>query len=391
MRSVFAALFLFAAAGAAMACPPAPSAAQLQSVNAAEDGAPYLLMRWLKCGPADAAVLWPTWRDALRRQQAEERADDTAYHEPDQASYLLLMALSMNPEALAKSVAESTAEAKAEQADADEPDAAEEENETVPGLRALSAWPVPVATMKRHFEQGLEPAAALLLQESASPAIAATLELARVSQRIRAGDIDAARALLARVQATPPADDPGNLFGEMSDTLTEVLAEPEQRSLAVSGPGLVLDRSTVQPRKFMCGFAVLAELFGKDDLRAQVLRAADLDAAIADQLEEHWRSSVMVRPGSDGMRNVALLAELLRKRYGAAELRLGWDDAVATIRNDEQVAGTQLLGHFLVLPSDVIEDDASAPGGTRQRKLSTEELAELVRASPLYRATYGGG
>lgn len=390
MRSVLAALLLFAV-GAAMACPPAPSAAQLQLADPVVDGAPYLLMRWLKCGPADAAALWPAWRDALRRRQAEERADDPAYQEPDQASYLLLMALSLSPEALAKSMAESTAEAKAEQADADEPDAADEENETVPGLRALSAWPVPVATMKRHYEQGLEPAAALLLQESASPAIAATLELARVSQRIRAGDIDAARALFARMQATPPAEDPGNLFGGMSDTLTEVLAEPEQRSLVASGPGLVLDRSTVRPRKFMCGFAGLAELFGKDDLRAQVLRAADLDAAIADQLEEHWRSSVMVRPGGDGMRNVALLAELLRKRYGAAELRQGWDDAIATIRNDEQVAGTQLLGHFLVLPSDVIEDDKTTPGGTHKRKLSTDELAELVRASPLYRATYGGG
>lgn len=391
MRSVFAALFLFAAAGAAMACPPAPSAAQLQSVDAAEDGAPYLLMRWLKCGPADAAALWPAWRDALRRQQAEEHADDPDYREPDQASYLLLMALSMSPDALAKSMAESTAEATAEQADADEPDATEEENETVPGERALSAWQVPVATMKRHFEQGLEPAAALLLQESTSPAIAATLELARVRQLIRAGDIDAARASFARVQATPPADDPGNMFGELSDTLTEVLAEPEQRSLAASGPGLVLDRSTARPRKFMCGFIGLAKLFGKDDLRAQVLRAADPDAAIADQLEEHWRSSVLVGPGSDGMRDVALLAELLRKRYGAAELRQGWGDAVAMIRNDEQVAGTQLLGYFLVLPSDVIEDDAAAPGGTRQRKLTTEELAELVRASPLYRATYGGG
>ena len=43
------------------------------------------------------------------------------------------------------------------------------------------------------------------------------------------------------------------------------------------------------------------------------------------------------------------------------------------------------------MPSAVIEDDATAPGGTHQSELSVGELAGLVRASPLYRATYGGG
>lgn len=390
MRYLFAVLFLLAAGSDEVtACPPAPSAAQLQSADGVEDGAYYLLMRWLKCGPADAAALWPAWRDALRRQEAEERTEILTHDASDQAPYLLLLALSLDPDALAKSMAESTAEAEAEQAGTDEPDLAGDEG--VPGQRALSAWPVPVATMKRHFEQGLEPAAALLRQDSASPAIAATVELVRVRQMIRNGRIHDARALLARVQAAPPADDPEKVFGETSNLLTEVLAEPEQRSLVAGGPGLVLDRSTSRQRKFRCGFDGFAHLFGKDRLRAQVLRAADPDAAIADQLEEHWRDGVFGRPRSDGMESVALLAELLRKRYGAAELRQGWDDAVAMIRNDEQVAGTQLLGHFLILPSDVIEDDATAPGGTRQRKLSIEELAGLVRASPLYRATYGGG
>ncbi|WP_257387058.1 hypothetical protein [Tahibacter caeni] len=389
MHGRLSALFLLAAgSGAAAACPPAPSAAQLQSVDAVEDAAPYLLMRWLKCGPADAAALWPAWRDALHREEAEERADNPAYHEPDQAPLLLLTALSMDPDALAASIAESTAQAQSEQDDADESNAADE---AVPGLRVLSAWPVPVATMKRHFEDGLEPAAALLRQDYPSPAIAATVELARVSQMIRNGRIPDARALLARTREAVPADDPEQIFHEMSQLLAEVLTEPEQRSLAESGPGLVLDRSTRTRHVLKCGFAGLEHLFGKDRLRAQVLRTADADAAIADQIEEHWRNGVLGRKTDDDANDVALLAELLRKRYGTAELRQAWDDAIALIRNDEQVAGTRLFGHFLALPSDVIEDAADAPDGTRQRKLGTQELAELVRGTPLYRATYGGG
>ncbi|HWU53674.1 MAG TPA: hypothetical protein VN153_12770 [Tahibacter sp.] len=380
MRSVFAALFLFAAADVATACPPALSSAQLQAIESTEDASTYVLLRWLKCGPADAAVLWPTLRDAVRRKQAEEEAIDAGPNadaeadvvveaEPDPAALMLLFALSMNPDALVRSL--------------DDGHSGDE-----PVLDALMRWPVPAETMKRHFEQGIAPALALLRQEPMTPALEWQAEFVRVAQEVRQGRITEARAHVARLVAAPPPAGVEDSVGDWTKEMVELLAEPAQRSTAAGAPGWVLDRSTATGSRRRCGTAEVMHELGPAYLRGIVLRAAEPDAAIADQLEKSWRTNLR---GDIRKADLALLAELLRKRYGAAELRQGWDDAVAMIRNDEQVAGTQLLGHFLVLPSDVIEDDKSAPGGTRQRKLSTAELAELVRASPLYRATYGGG
>lgn len=387
MRSVFAALFLFAAAGAAMACPPVLSSAQLQAMESTEDASTYVLLRWLKCGPADAVVLWPTLRDAVRRKQVEDEVidaepdsdvdagdgaemDDVVEAEPDPAAMMLLFPLSMNPDALVRSL--------------DERGHVERE----PALDALMRWAVPAETMKLHFEQGIAPALAMLRQEPMTPALEWQIEFVLVAQEVRQGRIAEARAHLARFMAVPlPAGVNGGR-DDWRDDMAELLAEPAQHSAAAGAPGWVLDRSTAKGFRRRCGTAEVMHELGPAYLRKIVLRTAEPDAAIADQLEKSWRANV---EGDSRKTDTAFLAELLRKRYGAAELRQGWDDAVATIRNDEQVAGTQLLGHFLVLPSDVIEDDAAAPGGTHQRKLSTEELAELVRASPLYRATYGGG
>jgi len=379
MRSVFAALFLLVAGDVAMACPPALSSAQLQAMESTEDASTYVLLRWLKCGPTDAAVLWPALRDVVRQRQIEEEAIDAGptvdaetdvEAEPDPAALMLLFSLSMNPDALVRSVGD------------------DDHAEGEPALDALMRWPVPAETMKRHFEQGIAPALALLRQEPMTPALEWQIEFVLVAQEVRQGRIAEARAHVARLVASPLPAGVEDSVGDWTKEMVELLAEPAQRSTAAGAPGWVLDRSTATRSRFRCGTADVMRELGPAYLREIVLRAAEPDAAIADQLEKTWRANVH---GSIRKTDVALLAELLRKRYGAAELRQGWDDAVAMIRNDEQVAGTQLLGYFLVLPSDVIEDDAAAPGGTHQRKLSTEELAELVRASPLYRATYGGG
>lgn len=55
------------------------------------------------------------------------------------------------------------------------------------------------------------------------------------------------------------------------------------------------------------------------------------------------------------------------------------------MRNDDHVAGMNLFGHFVALPSTVREDDATAPGGVRERRLEERELAEIVRGTLLYR------
>ncbi|HSX62221.1 MAG TPA: hypothetical protein VLF18_18715 [Tahibacter sp.] len=47
------------------------------------------------------------------------------------------------------------------------------------------------------------------------------------------------------------------------------------------------------------------------------------------------------------------------------------------------------LGHRLPLPQAVREDDATAPGGSRERPVTREELEEILRESPLCRRSPG--
>lgn len=365
----------FSALTAAAACPPPLTDPQLRAYAEEGEVSGYVLLRWLKCGwPAAVPVLQPVAR--LTREKASADAD------PEDARDLLesddlfedfsMMAVA-NPTAVARMFAE----------ESDEPD-----EDDPAALADLMRLPVDSARMGKHFEQGIAPAIAWLREHYALPSdVDGRFELALIAQRVRRGDIDGARTHLAAAgprYAVPDAametdSDSAELWAEMR----AVLAEPVAQSSAASGPGIRIDRSTPKEvsRVRKCGTAALMDsLFGLDHLREYVLRAAPVDIAIGELLGQ-WREPV----GAGGGRHFDLLVELLRKRYGPTELEQGLGDAVATLRNDDRVVGMNLFGQFVALPSSVLEDDAAAPEGVRERRLANHELAEIVRGTALYR------
>jgi hypothetical protein len=378
MSARLLAFFLLSSASciAAATCPPPLTNAQLRAYAEEGEVSGYVVLRWLKCGwPATVPVLEPVAR--LTREKAREEADpedpDSLLESDELLEGLSMMAMA-NPDGVVKLFAEGD----------EEPD-----EDDVPAFAELLRLQVPPAQIASHFEQGVLPAIAWLREHYAVPSgMDGGFELARIAAKVRRGDIDGARAHLA--DAEPRYSVPDAVAGTHAD-LTEswqemrvALAEPVAQSLAASGPGIRIDRSTpkqaVHPRKCGTG-ALMAQTFGLDYLRGHVLRAAPIDIAIGELLSQ-WREPI----SGGGGEHFDLLVELLRKRYGRAELQQGFGDAIAMLRNDENVVGMNLFGHFIVLPGSVLEDDAAAPDGVRERRLENHELAEIVRGTQLFRA-----
>lgn len=372
------------AAPALQACPPPLSRQELQQLDAQEDLSRYILLRWLVCGPETALPALPLLRDALRDQARQDDGGNDSAEAPDGKAepvdefvQAVLFALSINPQVLASDDF------------LDRKDAAEG---AAGHLAALLAWPAGTQQMTRHFEQGLAPAIAFLRQEPLSPAIEQQLELILVAQEIRQGRIEQARKHFARVSAdaaTAPQGDPDAAAdaAERLKQMAAVLAPVHTPSLAAATQRWVVDNSTGYPLRRRCGTgAWFAAIFSLDYLRDAILRRADPDAAIAEVLQGDWRSQI----GGDGGRT-GFLVELLRKRYPPAALKLAWDDALASIHSEDDTAGLNLFGHYLALPSAVLEGDATLPGSARERAPSVAELAEMVRRSALYRETYDAG
>lgn len=358
----------------AAACPPPLPHAQLRSYANDDAVSGYVTVRWLKCGwPAAVPVLKPVARLTLENARAAaDRDDPNDLLESDELFETLSMIVISNPGAVAGMLTEHDEEPA--------------ENDP-PGLAELLRLRVTPAQIAKNFEQGVEPAIAWLREQYVLPRhIDGRFELALIAIDVRRGDIDGARA---RVAAAAPRYAESDVIDAESDSdedwkaMRAALAEPVAQSSAASGPGIRIDRSTVkdEPRLLKCGTGALMEhLYGVGYLREHVLRAAPIDTAIGELLGQ-WREPV----GAGGGAHFDLLVELLKKRYGGGELEQGLGDAIATLRNDEHVAGMNLFGQFVALPSHVLEDDATTPGGVRERRLEQHELAELVRDTRLYR------
>jgi hypothetical protein len=391
LRAVLTALLLSLLSSPSLAvaasCPAPLPQSTLRELDPEEALNSYVLLRWLACGPEAALPLLPLLRERLRELEREEAADDAAAAEytgrdpqADAAGAFerqVILALSMNPAALVESVTD-----EEDFADASDPDATPFEREGRKYLPLLRDQ----RQILRHYEQGVQAGIAFLRRDTLSPPQEQLLELALVGQEIRQGRIETARQHLARIVAASPATPTTNkedaeLLQVRVELLTDALAPVQLISPAPDTQSWVIDKSTgFLRRRGACGWGgMMQALFGRDALRAEVLRRADPDAAIAEALREEWTSLIEGRSGG------TLLPQLLRKRYSAAELRTGLDDAVASIHSSGANAGLMLFGQALPLPYAVLEDDAKASDGTSQRPLSPAELADLVRASDLYR------
>ncbi|HSX62220.1 MAG TPA: hypothetical protein VLF18_18710 [Tahibacter sp.] len=341
------------------------------------DIADYVAMRWITCGWAATVPALDTVAQITRADAVEETDSGDAREllEADALVEALAMTISANPAALTAGFVEEYAD----DPDADEPSV----------LAKLMRVRVSVAQMERHLRQGRESAAAWLRARYVlTSEIDGQIEIAFIAERARGGDIDGARMRLAA--AEPRFVLPGLSDERSADrwkALRETLDEPVATSSAATGPGIVIDRSTVGPIRRICGTSLWnAQLFGFDDVRERVLRAAPIDTALAELLQD-WHEPT----GRGGGDHPDLLVELLRKRHGAVGTTQGIDDAIASIRNDEHVAGMNLFGQFVALPSHVREDDPSTTSGVRERRLEIAELAAIVRDTRLFRTLRGSG
>lgn len=356
----------------ARSCPPLPSDAQLQQFKDEEQKSGYAQIRWFKCGWSEAAPLITRWLDNSPPLPAQP--DD---EELPPAVFGLFMTLAANPPQLWSELEEEL-----------DPD-----DERLPqAIRELIRFPVSSVQILRNFEHGLEPAVKLLQEQPAlPPVLKLDLELTLIAQQVRQGQVDQARARLARaaldfpVAAAADADvSPLDESHERLNELRAVLAEPAAYSAAAVEPLPAWNR--VAPRRPGCGFgAAMEATFGFGYLRKFVLQKVDIDTAIADLLRREWRQLAYGSSVHSG-----LLVELLHKRYSAAQLRQEWEDALAGIRVDDSSAGLPLFGHWLPLPREVIEPDPAAPTGEgRQRPLQPQELAEFVKNMRLYKTLAG--
>lgn len=378
-------------ASTSAACPAPLPDAELRRLDSDDELIQYATLRWLLCGPESALPALPVLRDvyralAIEAAEAEPDAAQTAAQapEPDAAfTRLVIVGLSMNPQKLVDGLIES-------RDDADDQDTGAQQ-------KLAGYWRLRMdrQQMLRNYEQGVHPAIDFLRALPLSPAEDQLLELALVGQEIRQGRIEDARAHLARVTAAAPkaaADDEqmparteiDGMLRDRLQALTEALAPLQQISPVPDSQGWVLDKSSGRFLRGRCGFSALFEaMFGAGELRAEVLRRADPNAAIAELLHKEWRGLV------DGGRSSGLLLELLRKRHSSTQLQTALDDAVASVRNENGTAGLLLLGQALPLPSTVIEGDATVPNGTKERPLEMPELVALVQATDLYRQLGG--
>jgi hypothetical protein len=365
----------FPGLASAVACPPLPTDSQLRAYAEEDDVAGYVALRWLKCGwPATVPALKPVARLTLEKAREEaDPAEPNDLLESDELFEGLTTMAVANPVSVVQMFAETD----------------EEPNEDdAPALAELLRLRVNPAQLTDNFEQGVEPAIAWLREHyRLPPDLDGRFELALIASRVRRDDIDGARAHLAR--AEPLYSVPDAAMGMRFDAaeswkeMRAALAEPVALSLAASGPEFRIDRSTQKKAyvKTRCGTgALMAQMFGLDYLREHVLRAAPIDVAISELLSQ-WREPVKGGSGE----HFDLLVELLRKRYSGTELQQGLGDAIATMRNDEHVVGMNLFGQFIALPGSVLEDDATASGGVRERRLENHELAEIVRGTALFR------
>jgi len=358
---------------AAAACPRPFSEAQLHTfAQSGQEVAGYVMLRWFKCGwDATVPVIAPAAQ--ITREAADAKADPDDQSNPlqgDELVEMLSMTVFANPNDAPRVFAMGE----------DEPD-----EDDPPALAELMRLRVSSAEIVHNMENGVTPAIAWLRHNYLLPAeLDLRLELALIAHKVRSGDLASARAQLAL--AAPRA---AQALVLESDGIPEwasmqaVLAEPVVQSATATGPGIMIDRATEKRsyRETQCGFIGKYERLDFTDLRAYVLRAAPIDLAIGELLGQ-WREPV----GADGGEHLGLLVELLKKRYAQHELEQAFSDAIATLRNDDQVAGMNLFSHFVVLPSSVREDDATAPGGVRERRLEEYELADIVRGTALYRA-----
>jgi hypothetical protein len=347
------------------ACPPLPSTARLQALAEQDELDGYTLLRVLKCGWREAEPAVRAWRESVRAAPGEEEDTEESLIEP------FIAATRVNPAFIRKLLDEPL----------DEDDAPAE-------VMALARMPQGQAAQLRHFEQSLAPAIAWLRKEAPlTPAQELQLELSLAAQEIRRGQLDQARAHVEKAAADWEAletkdEASDSARTEASEALEEfraVLALPAAQSLATTSEPWTLDRSSWLRR---CGFsAAMAEVFGTAYLRELVLRHSDPDLAISELLAADWRDQIHGSP-----EHAEFLATLLRKRYSAQELRQGWDDALASLRNEDAVTGLSLFGHFLPLPS-AVRERADNPGDLpTERRLRDEELVEMVRNTPLYKA-----
>lgn len=366
----------------AAACPPPLSAAQSRQLveRGAEEMHEYASLRWLKCGWRAAEPAMREWRDAVKADARKDAAETGS--EPDGRDEFveqIVMSLHADPNQLidADFLVDMT-----EEPGPDDP----------PPLADLMRLRISPATLASNFESGIAGAAALLRRGHLSDADELMIDLALVKQMARRGELDAARARLDRIardvqarQAARPEGDDESDYGELEFLATMQAAfEPvSAKSAAVDDSAWVLDRSSRQ--RFYCGTgAYMERMFGASTLRESVLKSGDLDAAIGEVLVLPWRDHLI-----RGAPQATLLLELLRRRYGEAGLRQGWEDAIATLRDDGATPSIQLFGHYLPLPKRVREDDPGSPDSTRERALGREELVALVKDSPLYRLSLG--
>ncbi len=358
---------------ASAACPRPFSEAQLRTfAQSGQDVTGYVMLRWFKCGwDATVPVIAPAAQ--ITREAADAKADPDDQSDPlegDELVEMFSMTVVANPKDAPRVFAMGE----------------EEPNEDdLPALAELMRLSVSSAEIVHNMENGVTPAIAWLRQNYLLPAeLDLRLELALIAQKVRSGDLAAARAQLAAAepraaQALVLESDGGADWASMQ----AILAEPVAQSAAATGPGIMIDRATPKQRfsRAQCGYIGKYGQLDFTYLRAYVLRAAPIDVAIGELLGQ-WREPV----GADGGEHLGLLVELLKKRYGRRELEQVLSDGIATLRNDDLVAGMNLFGHFVVLPSTVREDDATAPDGVRERRLEEHELAEIVRGTALYRA-----
>lgn len=374
-------LLLFGGAVSA-ACPPPLSGAQSQQLAAEniEELHKYASMRWLKCGWKAGEPAMREWRAAAKaqtRKEAAETGNDPDEH--DEFVEQFVMVVNLDPTLLGD--------------DDFFGDMTEEPNPDDPlPLAELMRLRVSKSTLISNFDSGVAGIAAMLRREPLSEENELMLELGLVKQMARQGDIDAARARLDRLardvqsRQAVRSDSDDDSEDEAAELLTQMQAafEPvSPKSAAVDDSPWVLDRSTHQRRFFCRTGAYMERLLGPSTLRESVLKAGDMDAAIGELLVQHWREHLI-----GGAPQAVLLVELLRKRHGEAGLRQAWEDGIATLR-DGAAPSIHLFGHYLPLPGKVREDDPGAPGATRERKPSREELVALVKASSLYQRSLG--
>lgn len=375
-------------ASAQSPCPGPLSASQLQKLRDDDSDMlrQYALMRWFKCGWPTAVPAMKAWR-SVAEDAAREDAALNGDALPTSTEFVddLRMMVWMNPEAFDQHLSDEFT---------DEPN----EDDPMP-LVALMQLRVDPAQMLRHIERGRAAATAFLREDLSLPAATdMVLELSVVAQQIRAGRIEEARAHFNRVERHWMARDPQSsaaVFAasdrdeeavERLNSMRAVLAPvaPVGPVSGATAPGRwIVNRSKTARWNFCGSDSMMENLFDTTYLRDAVLRAADADAAIAEVLPADWHAQVE----GGGMRT-GLLMELLRKRYGKAELRQGWADALASLRADGARAGIVLFGHDLALPDMVVEDDAATPAVARVRPFRSDEFIELVKATAIYRSSH---